>query len=610
MRTLYLCVCLGVATVGCKKDPSQTAATTASAAPLAFLDQLPEDTRAFGYVHLDKPWIQSIAPLLAASHKAMVADVQAMAKRRFGAEISGLRSIGFAVIDKRPILFLGGIAGQLKASRADNVRSRDGVAIVDAKDVAVAQAGSLWMVGDPKDIERVVAGQRSPQRLTRAHASWARWALAEAQQAPAMVTFRRDPNAQRTSRTETDEISDVELATVVAAATGLHVAMVASPGKGAAVESQLQGAMQRARTHVDRVIARGSDQTAQSELVAALAQHYGDAWLGGIALRRDGDRLAVDVPWRKPDWDVPFAPAPAWSARAIAPQEFVAAQINLGRPALEQFLRWSDVLGKPLDRAALQRQLTAIFTKHVGASYRDFSAVSFSGGNNALLVSFVAPTADPAPRPQPFKLTALAASQAAIEPAPWGTALARAKEANVLKRALAAPPPQLPLLRASKIANGQGEKVFLRGAVDLLRLPPEIAPAVAGVPLVSLEFRAGEAGFEAEVATQPGKSAGVMSMINMAKAVLKGQSEHAYKNRESLQASEELIAIFQYHQAAAFDRIAVTDLGNDRIHVSLSSAEMGENYIRFMAPVALIGIAAAVAIPVFIKHTAAAAIAR
>ncbi len=608
MRTLWLCVCLALMVAGCKKDKSKTAAsvvTPADAVPTAFLDFLPDDTAGFGYVHLDQPWLKAMEPHLVATHRAMVADFQAMAKRRFGADLAGLTSIGFAVIGERPIVFLGGIAGALKATGDAKPSSRNGATIVDLGDVAVAQTGSLWMVGEMRLIDKVLAAKGSAKRLLLTQSSWTKLALAEAGNSPALITVRRDQLAKLGSPVDQGEMSDVDLAALVVKSTGLHLAMVPKPGRAAVVETALRNALTQARAHVDRMIAQKADGTAGAELLAVFARHYGYAWLDGVSLRSEADRVVVDLPWRKPSWDRPFAPAPSWSDRAVAADEFFAAQINFGGPALEHFLAWSDVLGRPLDRAAARQDLTGVFANHIGMPYRDFAAIGVSGGKNALFVSFVAPPTTPAPPPGPVALTPVVGKEVAVGIAPWGTAVARAKERGALQAALAKAPSSLPLLSLSKLAGGDGKGVFMRAAVDFTRLPPEVASITSQVPLVHLDFRAGEAGFEAEVVTQPGKSDGVVGMVNMVKGALKGQSEAPYKKRESLSVGEELVAIFQYHQAAAFDRIVVTDMGNDRLRMSISSAEMGQDYMKYVAPVAVIGVAAAVAIPAFMKYATA-----
>lgn len=608
MRTLCLCVCLGAVALGCKKTASTKVSEVATVTPMAFVDWLPDDTGAFGYVHLDKPWLQAMEPMFTPTYKAMVTDLRAMLKRRLGADTAGLQSMGFAVIGDRPLVFFGGISGTLKPSPNHQISSRNGVAMINLDDVAIAQVGPMWIAGEFAVIDKVVTAKASPKRLVVTDTAWTQWASATAKDAPAMVTFKRDRLAKAGSSTDTDDIIDVNMAAVVVKATGLHVAVTAKQGKGPSVETAVREAMQQVRARIDDVVARASDGSAGSELLAVFARNYGYAWLDGIAVQRHADELAVDLPWRKPTWDGAFAPAPAWASRAIVPDEFVAAQINLGGPVLEQFLRWSDVLGRPIDRAAVQQQIAAIFAKHLGAPYRDFVAVDVSGGKAGVFVSLVAPPGPPASMAQGGNPAASAGKELAIEPAPWGTAITRVEDRTALRVAVANAAPALPLLQTSKLTSGNGDGVFLRGAIDLTRVPPALAPMLAQVPLVSVELRAGSAGFEAEAVTRQGKSTQVVGMVNMVKAMLKGQAEDSYKKRESLSPGEELLAILQYHQAASFDRaIVVSELGNDRLRFAISSAEMGANYFKFMAPVAAIGIAAAVAIPAFMKYQAAAA---
>lgn len=604
MRTLCLWVSLCVVVVGCKKTASMKAEVAiTAAAPLAFVDWLPDDTGVFGYVHLDKPWFQAMEPVLNPTYKAMVADLQAMVKRRVGADAAGLQTMGFAVVGDRPIFFFGGMSGQLKASPNHPLSSRNGVAMINFDDVAVAQVGPLWIVGEFPVITKVITANASANRLAVSDSAWTKWAVATAKGAPAMVTFKRAQLAKLGSASDNDELADVDMAAAVVTATGLHVAVVAKSGSGPSVEAKVRDAMKQARTRVDEVVAHASDGSAGSELLAVFARHYGYAWLDGVAMQSHADEVVIDVPWRKPSWNASFAPAPAWSSRAIVPDEFVAAQVNLGGPALEQFLRWSDVLGRPVDRAAMQQQIADVFAKHLGAPYRDFAAVNVSGGKAGVFVSLVAAPETPAPVPPASKSAAAANQELAIESAPWGTAVTRAEDRAALRAALIKASQELPLLHTSKLTSGTGDGVFLRGAMDLTRLPSELAAMVAQIPLVSVEFRAGTAGFEAEAVTRPGKSAEVVGIVNMVKGMLKGQTEDAYKKRESLSAGEEFLSIIQYHQAASFDRaVVMTDMGNDRLRFSIPSAEMGSNYLKFIAPVAVIGVAAAVAIPAVMKY--------
>lgn len=610
MRTLCLCVSLWAVALGCKKTESPKAYEYAKAnvAAMAFVDWLPDDTGAFGYVHLDKPWLQVMEPMFNPTYKAMVTDLRAMLKRRVGAETAGLQSVGFAVVGNRPLFFLGGISGTLKPSPNHQLSSRNGVAIINFDDFAIAQVGGMWIVGEFAVIDKVVTAKATAKRLAATDTAWTTWVTAKAKGAPAMVTFKRDRLAKAGSGPDTNELADVDMAAAVVTTTGLHMAVMAKQGKGASVETAVREAMKQTRARIDDVVARASDGTAGSELLAVFARNYGYAWLDGIAVHSQGDELLVDLPWRKPTWDGAFAPAPAWASRAIVADEFVAAQINLGGPVLDQFLRWSDVLGRPIDRAAVQQQLAAVFAKHLGAAYRDFVAVDVSGGKAGVFVSLVAPPGAPDASPQHGTTAASASKELAIESAPWGTAITRAEDRAALRAAVANASPALPLLQTSKLTSGSGDGVFLRGAIDLTRVPSDLAPMVAQVPLLSVELRASSAGFEAEAVTRQGKSAEVLGIVSMVKGMLKGQAEDSYKKRESLSPSEELLAIIQYHQAASFDRaIVVTDLGNDRLRFSISGAEMGANYFKFIAPVAVIGVAAAVAIPAFVKYQTAAA---
>jgi hypothetical protein len=276
--------------------------------------------------------------------------------------------------------------------------------------------------------------------------------------------------------------------------------------------------------------------------------------------------------------------------------EFLVAQLSFGAPLVDLVVAFTDVFGAKLDRAALVREVVTELGKVSGVGGLNPRAVTLSVGGEALYASLHSAELTLPPGPQLLpggQLTAIAQ--------PWGVAIAAPAIAGAeLPADVASPPPPLALLASSKL--GERKDTVMRAFFDARLLPASVGPLP--VPIQTAELAATMTQLDAEVVAVPGQAGALTSMIDQVLSTMSRQADQEYASRKAAPAVVELMAIVQYHQAKMMKEMFTPKVDGDRLRFSRS---FPPGSMQAMMGVAVVGVAAAVAVPAYVAYQRRAA---
>lgn len=566
--------------VGCKKDLhtspvaaviSGDVASKLSAQELAFLEVLPGDVTAFGYVELGMSLDQVIPQ--GNDYRGMSDDLVEMAKRRWGVEVKNVRGFG--------------IAGQ--GEKFSIVLDLGGAAALPAQgsDFATGKLGALTVLGEPDAVAGLVASAQKGPALIKANPEWVKRALGYAAGEPFFLSatgdFLRAANKDEDGKMLMQSLDD---ATFVVGKAALSSVLTVKPGQMATARGPIEMVIGKAKAELDAKIAQ-LPSAGPDAIATILAKHYGHAVLDGIAISERGNALEVRLPWRAPQLPAPVA-SPALSERVVVADEWAVVQLDLGAPMLQQLIAFTDLLGNPLDRAKLHGELLGELAKLLDVPAVDPRAVTVSVGGMAGVASVHASKGA-----LPGNAFPVLRGEAVAAATPWGLAVTLESMSSVLTDSLKKPGAPLPLVAQSKLLGDS--KAFLRGAVDFDRLPMMAKAMTGSVPVRSAEFAATATSLEAVVVAKPGQAQQILGLVNMAKGMVEGEMAKDYPNRQSLSAEAEVKAIAQFHMGKALSKMLSPKVEGDRLTFSLKmpASAMPENTAAAMFAIGAVAGAAA-----------------
>ncbi|MBK7538217.1 MAG: hypothetical protein IPI49_23210 [Myxococcales bacterium] len=564
---------------GCRKGTQPTINDSGGpgrvpAGLLELVEVLPETTAAFGYLEFGDA-LRDVPPVLAEYREAFV-DLMDMIKRRWGVDPRKLTGVGMIFVGDEPVL-VGSEQAISAAAQPDGL--------------AVARLGKLSAIGSPAAIAALSAAHRDQPRLRVSQPAWIKAALAHAAGQRVVFSMLASRGLDEQDLAELPPAArELTIATLTVGAAGADLWLHSKPGRGDAVRGELEGMLALAKqVLVQQLGALAAAEPASPEaLGAVLLKHYGNALLSNLQVTGQGDELSVRMAWHAPV--LPRSSVkPGIAQHAIAPREFAVAQIDFGAPVLEYLIAASDVLGAPLDRAALHRELTTGLAAMLGIPRIDPQRLVISTGTQVLFSvhSAIAPGHQPARR--------LGDSPWVLETAPWGLVISMnpdpsAQGARLVHRTGA----PLPLLTSSKAAKGPA---FFRMIGDASP-SPEPMP-IFSMPIRTLELAARDAGIEATVMAFPGQGPELAAMLQQIRTSAVQALEPAYQARAQGTVDEELTAILQVHLASTLAKMTTpTSISGDRLTFLRSSPQPGSSMMIING----LGILSATAIPTFVDY--------
>jgi hypothetical protein len=581
MRRIWLVAWLLLVLASCRKEnPSRVAAmlprdVAAKLSPefLAVAEALPANLQAFGYFDLGGP-LTPLPPTWADYHVALN-DLLAMAKRRWGVDLSKLRGYGAVAVDNTYVLVAALPPPQQVPPALED-------------EWTFGRLGALTTFGPRQAVAAVTAAAQQQKPFYVEHAAWLKAMLTHAAGARMMgaavltAELRRELPASVAAQLTTLEFTTFAVGNG-GAAIYLHCNPQGAAGVRALVDTGVGLASQALSSRLAELPSVGP-----GPLAKALVQPLAQALLKDVKVTTQGDTVAVELPWHGPTLPPPAAAA-AITDRVIAPGEWAVAQLDLRRPALEALVASLDVLGVPLDRGALTAQLKAEVSTWMGTPPIDPHGFVVSAGTDLVAVSIQGPGVAPSPT-----LVMSAVGDLAVLPTAWGIAVTGKADGPALQQAALQPSHPLPLAASKLLA----QKGYLFAAVDLSGAPAQVRQAFGNAPLRSLEAAAAGATFQVDVLAEPGKASEIEASLKRLIDTMKAQAEPPYRDRANGPAALELIAIMQHQQVELMAQMATSRGGSgDRLHFEREFPLMREP--MFTSAMA-VGVLAAIAIPAYL----------
>lgn len=582
---------LALLAIGCKKEGAGSgvaALLSADAArklpreTLAFVETLPADTQAFGYLDIGTS-IEEL-PKLAPSVRPALDDVLAMVKRRWSVDPSKLRGAGWLVRADKALLVLA------------VTLPKDKPTIELDANLKASALGSLTVIGAPAQVDALLAARSKQKPLYRQDPAWVKSALLAGADAVAFFSASAT-NIAKTSAADDEPdppwVENIEHATMTMARSGLGVRFTCKPSTAGGVRKELDGLLAMGRSKLDQ-LAASLPATGPGPMARALLGHYSAALFSSVRIDAGGDVVSATLGWRAPELPASVE-SPPLGERLIAPGEWAVAQVNLGAPMFEVLVAMTDVLGARLDRKAVVKELEGSVGAMLGVAGLDPSSLTVSAGSDVLLASLHTAHQGLGAEPAPLAGGALAALAQ-----PWGIGVTEAAQADVLGAAAASPGAPLALLASSKLAARKG--AIARFFVDATRLPPALVPPVP-MPVQSAELVLTSSSLTAEVVAAPGQAQALLGPLEQIKAALTLQVQNTYDSRQSLPVEGELAAILGYHQVKQLAALFTPKVEGDRLRFSQDFPPM---QTQLLGGAALVGVLAAVAVPAFMSYDARA----
>ncbi len=581
---------LALLLTSCKKEGGSSAIAAllpkGAAAKLSsdlqvFAEELPGEVEAFGYLDFGKSLDELTKAGMGAEYRVLFDDFSAMLKRRWGVDATKVSGVGVLVPQRKPVFAFVAPAQDPKPGE-------------DVGEVLIGKLGRLAIVGEPDVVLSVLASARQGKRLHQANPMWLRSALVHAGGAFAFVSGNVDPFLATAPQRAQAQLADLTSGTVTIGAEGLGVYLACKPGRTETVKGLIEAGLGMAKG----AVAMFENQLKQREpgpLAAVVLHHYSQAFFKSLEQKVSGDEVSLTLGWHLPT--LPKLQAAPLAERVAVPGEIGFAQLNLGSPLLETLIAVTDFLKSPLDRAALHKELAAELAKLTGTPGFDPRAVTLSASAQQFFLSL-----HNAPLGQPGATLQVPADAVAAVATKWGLAVAMPAQRDALAAAVITP--QQGMAVDSKIL-GDDKAAMLRGAVDLTRLPIKL-----GVPVVEMMHAVtvsmGEQEMRAEVVTAKGQGKTFSDeLFKLVASYDTGYQPAAYAERAKQSAQLEAMAIVQHYQHQQVMKFLQPEsIEDDRVRFRMKYNTSGQ--MRIMTVTAVVGIAAAVAIPAFIAYQARA----
>jgi hypothetical protein len=324
-----------------------------------------------------------------------------------------------------------------------------------------------------------------------------------------------------------------------------------------------------------------------------LLQHYSAALWKSIEQKTNGDELVVTL-----GWHAPVLPAPqpaALSERVVVPGEMAVAQMNLGVPVTELLLAMTDVLKAPLDREAIKKEVAAQIALLTSVNGLDPRAVTVSAGPQGVILSLHN-------KPVGQAGAALPPLGGAVEmvATKWGVALSPMPVPQLLGTAVSSSEPGAPIAGVKLLDR---KDAFVRAYVDVTKLPAAFLSELPAPlqPVKTVAIASSTTTFDAEVGTASGAAKGVAEqLVKLIDAMVPPDMDEMYKDRAKLPVEQEVLAIMSTYQRGTLKRyLTPAQVTGDKIvfHTELSASQS-----QLLVGVAVVGVAAAVAIPAFMAY--------
>lgn len=543
----------------------------------SFVEVLPEEIDAFGYLDLGQP-VDELVDTGGLTHDILV-DLREMAQRRWGVDLHQLQGAGFTAANEEFVFF---------AMLGDNVT------LSLPPGAAMAKLGAYTALGNPAAIAALQASAQKG-KLIASDPTWLRSALGYAGGATALVAFRDREDPSMPSAPKKKDFPG-RYATATAKADGLALHLLAEPGKVAEMRAPIEAALGEARAMIAAPVL--GQHSRPEEVLAKLAiEHYGGAVLGGLQSSTTGDELHYTLPWRVPELPAMTA-APALAERLVLHDEWAVMQVHLGRPLVQLLVATTDLIGAALDRAKVTDTLVGLASSALDFPRIDPSTATVSVGGMAGAVSLHGAAPGVSRR-------AFSAGHGELLAAgtPWGLAVTVGNMGDALTGALGQAAQPMPLASSSRFAARRD--LYLRGMIDLERMPTMAKLMLGRIPVRSMEFGMSATTFEADVLATSGQAAAVVQLTEVAKEALAAKLDLGYAKRQQSPAEVEVLAILQHHQLMAAKQFLTPKVDGDRLTFSYSWPEVS---MRATAIVYGVGVITGLSIPAFmsyVKHPSA-----
>lgn len=578
----------------CKKEGSSSSSPVAALVPadtanklssglLAFAEELPAGLDAFGYLDFGQSLEQMTGDQKAfADYRLLYADMTEMVQRRFGVELKKLSGLGFVVFQQKPLLVA---AVPSKPPQSGEV----------ANDVMLGQLGKLTVVGAPDAVAALLAAGKQGKRLYQSNAAWMRSAMSRAAGNVAFATVDMEKALAAAPVAAKAMLGDLLTGTLAVGASGAVAAASCKPGSAGKVKALVEQGITMGKALIEAEQANLANEP--SGLIAAvLLRHYSGALWKSIEQKVSGDELLVSLGWHAPAF--PEIKPVSIAERVVVPGEIAVAQVNFGSPVLEMLIALTDILKSPLDRAALKKELSAELATLIGVPGIEPRAVTVSAGMEGVIIS--AHNAQVAPPGSPL---ALAGGEVAALGTTWGLAFSPTSPTN--------PQPVADALTAKdKGLAISGIKLFedkanvFRGYLDLTKVPPQL---LADLPtelvgmVHNVAVAASTSRFDAEITSAPGKAKALAAeLMKLTDQFMPPEVTEMYKNRAKGSVLEEFMGITANFQREALKKyLTPASVSGDKL---VFVSEMSQPQMQVMASAAIVGMAAAVAIPAFMMY--------
>lgn len=546
-----------------------------------FAEELPGDVEAFGYLDFGKSLDELTKAGMGAEYRILFDDFSAMLKRRWGVDATKVSGVGVLVHQRQPVFAFVAPAQDPKPGE-------------DVGEVLIGKLGRLAVVGEPDAVLSVLASARQGKRLHQAKPMWLRNALTHAGGSFAFLSGNVEPFLATAPAGARAQLGDLDTGTVTIGAEGLGVYLACKPGRTETVKGLIEAGLGMAKGSV----AMFENQLKQREpgpLAAVVLHHYSQAFFKSLEQKVSGDEVSLTLGWHLPS--LPKQQAASLAERVVVPGEVGFVQLNLGSPLLETLIAVTDVLKSPLDHATLHKELSAELAKLTGTPGLDPRAVTLSASAQQFFFSL-----HNAPLGQPGSTLQVPADAVAAVATKWGLAVAMREQRDALTAAVTTP--QQGMAVDAKIL-GDDKTAMLRGSVDLTKLPINV-----GIPVVEMMRAVTVSLSEQEMVTEvvTAKGQGKAFSDELIKAVVKFDADYqptAYAERAKGSAEMEAMAIVQHYQHQQVMKFLKPDsIEDDRVRFRMKYSYSGQ--MRVMTVAAVVGIAAAVAIPAFLSFQARA----
>lgn len=555
----------------------------ASADALGFLAEQPSDVTLLAAIDFGGPLEKQASNLfgpLSDSFRNMLPDLRELQSKRLGVDVLGVRSIGLSgwvpetqgMSNDDPIMigwFKTTGAPAASVPRA-NVESADVYSL--SNELSLTKVGDWWAISSDAGLRRFLASRANNKRLLDAEGEFVKAALAT-HRGGAWGALRAPKNLT------SDDPLEKALAWMSASIGwhGVHVAMAPKAGQADALATLVNAQVAKARAGLAEA---QTSMASDVPLLANIIGHYIKAADQSLTVASRGDILDVKFAMRVGAMQLPSLTPAAPVSRVATAGEFAVAQVSVGGPWIDQWLALTDVMGTPLDREGVRRDLLAALPVAVSPQA---SAVSLSVGAALKPLLTVAAAPDATDKTTDDWVARKDGDELVIGPAGAHEGSSRTA------------------LWDERFAK-PGEGVLFRAVVDVKRAPVELQTMAQGF-VNSAYVELGSKQFTVELRTADGKAQSLLALWQTGLGAAQVQVSDAYQKRNELPIADAVAAIYAHHSATYLaERFVPKAIGGDLLRLQVETDTVSSVQWRAMMGVAVVGIGAAVAIPAFMSY--------